>query len=821
MERYNVSGMSCAACSSAVEKAVRGVDGVDSCSVNLLTGSMTVDGSASSESVINAVKRAGYGASLATKNISDETAVKKPADSHGAIKYRLISSVLLLAVLMYFSMGHMMLSLPIPDFFAKNPIALGIFELLLTLSVMIINQKYFINGFKGVARLSPNMDTLVALGSGASFIYSVYSLFLIADSVYSGDAVGAHNAMGQLYFESTAMILTLITVGKALEERAKGKTADAVKSLLELAPKTVNVIRDGNEITVSADSVKVGEVYIIRPGEKIALDGIVISGESAVDESALTGESIPCEKAVGSKVYSATLNTYGILRCKATEVGEDMTISKIASLVNSAASSKAPIAKTADKISGVFVPIVMAIALITTAVWLIIGESVGFALERGISVLVISCPCALGLATPVAIMVANGVGAKNGVLFKTASSLETCGKADIVVLDKTGTVTTGKPKVTDVIPINATDYDLILYAVSLETSSEHPLATAVKAYANEKNIAPIELSSFKAIHGGGVQALLNGELLYGGNTTFIANAVKPQKEITDKVNMLANQGKTPLIFCKGDIVLGIIAVSDTLRSDSKEAVSRLKKMGYRVVMLTGDNSITANEIGKSAGIDEIIADVMPDKKDEAISRLKTEGRVIMVGDGINDSPALTRADVGIAIGAGADVAIESADVVLMNSKLSDVVFAIELSKKTLKNITENLFWAFFYNFLSIPIAAGVFISLGLRLSPELGAAAMSVSSFCVVSNALRLNMINRKREKKVMEKTVKTIKIEGMMCGHCEARVKKALEALEAVESALVSHNDGSATVYLKSQVPDSVLKNTVEAQDYKVISVE
>lgn len=836
MKKYNVTGMSCAACVSRVEKAVSKVEGVTECSVSLLTNSMTVEGDASDSSIISAVSAAGYGASVFGKNNSKEnTAGDSLKDTETPkLKKRLIASLGFLIVLMYVSMGHMMWGWPMPSFFDGNHVAMGLLQLLLSAVIMVINQRFFISGFKALIKRSPNMDTLVALGSSAAFIYSTYALFAMTDAQVKGNAEAVMSYMHEFYFESAAMILTLITVGKMLEARSKGKTTDALKGLMKLAPDTASVIRDGEEITVPAKEVKKGDIFVVRPGENIPVDGIVIKGESAVDESALTGESIPVDKAQGDGVCAGTINTSGFIECEATKVGEDTTLSNIIRLVSDAAATKAPIAKVADKVSGIFVPAVITIALITIAVWLICGQTVGFALARGISVLVISCPCALGLATPVAIMVGSGVGAKNGILFKTAVSLEETGKAKIVALDKTGTITKGEPKVTDIIPNDGMSKDeLLSYAYSLEIKSEHPLAKAIVMYAEDSNAKADELTGFEALPGNGLKANYNGKTLYGGSLSFISKISDVTKDIMRKADELSNAGKTPLLFSLDKKLLGIIAVADTIKEESSEAVSQLKNMGIKVVMLTGDNEKTARRIGDEAGVDEVVAGVLPDEKEGVIKRLKENGKVIMVGDGINDAPALTSADIGIAIGAGADVAIDAADVVLMKSELTDVPTAIRLSKKVLKNIHENLFWAFIYNVIGIPIAAGVFIAaFGLKLNPMFAAAAMSLSSVCVVTNALRINFfkahktersgenqtVNVKSEVKSMEKTMK---IEGMMCSHCEAAVKKALMSVEGVTNAVVSHETASAVVTLDGDVSNEVLKKAVEDKEYTVVSID
>lgn len=902
MEQYSVTGMSCAACSARVEKAVSKVEGVASCSVSLLTNSMGVEGTASPDAIIKAVEDAGYGASLKRTGTSKESAGSHSArmaeaedalrdKESPALKKRLIISVVFLVILMYFSMGHMMWNFPLPPFFDGNHVAMGLVQLLLTVIIMVINQKFFISGFQGLFRGSPNMDTLVALGSAAAFVYSTYALFAMTDAVVAGDSEQVMYYMDQFYFESAAMILTLITVGKMLEAVSKGKTTDALKNLMKLAPKTATLIRDGKEIEVSIDEVKQGDTFVVRPGENIPVDGVVLEGSSAVNEAALTGESIPVDKAPGDKVSAATVNQSGFLTCEATRVGEDTTLSQIIQMVSDAAATKAPIAKVADKVSGVFVPIVISIAIITFLVWLLAGEGIGFALARAISVLVISCPCALGLATPVAIMVGNGVGARNGIMFKTAVSLEETGKTQIVALDKTGTITSGSPKVTDVTPVpGVSEQELMTLAYALEQKSEHPLAKAVIEYAEEQRLTAREVTEFQALPGNGLQAVCGGRVLFGGNYNFIEQHVKVTEEIRKQSEAFAEQGKTPLFFGYTEVVahtdnkelpieengkhsgtksgqlLGILAVADVIKEDSPKAVKELQNMGIRVVMLTGDNERTARAIGAQAGVDEVIAGVLPEGKEAVIRKLKEKGKVTMVGDGINDAPALTRADMGIAIGAGTDIAIDAADVVLMKSRLSDVPAAIRLSRKTLTNIHENLFWAFIYNIIGIPLAAGVWIPIfGWTLNPMFGAAAMSLSSFCVVSNALRLNLCkvheakhdrrlkhpvedltefaaggkvgeasaanhpsgdlvtendkkNRNQEELNMKKTMK---IEGMMCGHCEARVKKSLEAIDGVTEASVSHEAGTAVVTLDAEVADDVLKNAVEAQDYTVTSIE
>ena len=858
MEQYNVTGMSCAACSARVEKAVKKVPGVTSCSVSLLTNSMGVEGTASPAAILSAVQEAGYGAS--PKSASASKAADTSADLDALadretpkLKRRLIASLGFLLVLMYFSMGHMMWGWPLPHWFDGNHVAMGLVQLLLAGIVMVINQKFFINGFKGLIHGAPNMDTLVALGSMASFVWSTYALFAMTRAQVDGNDELVMHYMMEFYFESAAMILTLITVGKMLEARSKGKTTDALKSLMKLAPKTATLVRNGAEVTVAIADVQKGDVFVVRPGENIPVDGVVLEGTSAVNESALTGESIPVDKAVGDKVSAATTNQSGFLRCEATRVGEDTTLAQIIKMVSDAAATKAPIAKIADTVSGFFVPAVISIAVVTTIVWLLLGHELGYALARGISVLVISCPCALGLATPVAIMVGNGLGAKNGILFKTAASLEAAGRTQIVALDKTGTITEGAPRVTDLLPAEGvSETELLTLAAALESRSEHPLAKAVLADAEAKAITPPEVTDFAALPGNGLAAKLNGMGIYAGNAAFIQTKLTLPAALAQQAEKLASEGKTPLFFGGAGRLLGVIAVADTLKEDSPEAIRQLQNMGIRVVMLTGDNQRTADAIGRQAGVDEVIAGVLPDGKEAVIRQLQASGKVAMVGDGINDAPALTRADTGIAIGAGTDVAIDAADVVLMNSKLSDVPAAIRLSRATLRNIHENLFWAFIYNIIGIPLAAGLFIPFGLTLNPMFGAAAMSLSSFCVVSNALRLNLFdlhstrhdhktaspaaapvqsaaeNNKKsdaeapEVKTEDNTMKkTLKVEGMMCGHCEARVKKALEALPEVDEAVVSHEAGTAIVTLNAEVADDVLKNAVEAQDYKVTGIQ
>ena len=858
MEQYNVTGMSCAACSARVEKAVKKVPGVTSCSVSLLTNSMGVEGTASPAAILSAVQEAGYGAS--PKNASSSKASDASSDLDALadhetpkLKRRLIASLGFLLVLMYFSMGHMMWGWPLPHWFDGNHVAMGLVQLLLAGIVMVINQKFFINGFKGLIHGAPNMDTLVALGSMASFVWSTYALFAMTRAQVDGNDELVMHYMMEFYFESAAMILTLITVGKMLEARSKGKTTDALKSLMKLAPKTATLVRDGAEVTVAIADVQKGDVFVVRPGENIPVDGVVLEGTSAVNESALTGESIPVDKAVGDKVSAATTNQSGFLRCEATRVGEDTTLAQIIKMVSDAAATKAPIAKIADTVSGFFVPAVISIAVVTTIVWLLLGHELGYALARGISVLVISCPCALGLATPVAIMVGNGLGAKNGILFKTAASLEAAGRTQIVALDKTGTITEGAPRVTDLLPAEGvTETELLTLAAALESRSEHPLAKAVLADAEAKAITSPEVTDFAALPGNGLAAKLDGMDIYAGNAAFIQTKLTLPAALAQQAEKLASEGKTPLFFGGAGRLLGVIAVADTIKEDSPEAIRQLQNMGIRVVMLTGDNQRTADAIGRQAGVDEVIAGVLPDGKEAVIRQLQASGKVAMVGDGINDAPALTRADTGIAIGAGTDVAIDAADVVLMNSKLSDVPAAIRLSRATLRNIHENLFWAFIYNIIGIPLAAGLFIPFGLTLNPMFGAAAMSLSSFCVVSNALRLNLFdlhstrhdhktaspaaapvqsaaeNNKKsdaeapEVKTEDHTMKkTLKVEGMMCGHCEARVKKALEALPEVDEAVVSHEAGTAIVTLNAEVADDVLKNAVEAQDYKVTGIQ
>lgn len=842
MEQYHVTGMSCAACSSRVEKAVSKVPGVESCSVSLLTNSMGVEGTASPEAVIAAVEAAGYGASCKGRGAGTSSGSGNGASGDGTeadlledtetpvLKKRLIWSIIFLVVLMYFSMGHMMWGWPVPEAMADNHVAMGLLQLLLTAAVMVINQKFFISGFRSLWHRAPNMDTLVALGSTAAFGYSTYSLFAMTAAQVRGDMDGVMQYMHEFYFETAAMILALITVGKMLEARSKGKTTDALKNLMKLAPKTAVVLRDGTETEVPVEQVVKGDVFVVRPGENIPVDGIVLEGISAVNEAALTGESIPADKKPGDQVSAATVNQSGFLKCEASRVGEDTTLSQIIRMVSDAAATKAPIAKIADKVSGVFVPAVIGIAAVTIVIWLLCGQSIGYALARGISVLVISCPCALGLATPVAIMVGNGMGAKNGILFKTAVSLEEAGKVNTVVLDKTGTITRGEPKVTDLIMAEGvSEAELLKTAYALEARSEHPLAGAVVAMAEGKKLKVCDVQDFMILPGNGLTAVNNGDQLIGGSLTFLSDRIGVPDDVKTVAHRLAEEGKTPLLFARSKKILGVIAVADVIKEDSPEAIRQLQNMGIEVVMLTGDNERTAAAVGKQAGVDQVIAGVLPDGKEAEIRRLRRKGKVAMVGDGINDAPALTRADIGIAIGAGTDVAIDAADVVLMNSKLSDVPAAIRLSRATLKNIHENLFWAFIYNIIGIPLAAGVWIPLfGWQLNPMFGAAAMSLSSFCVVTNALRLNLfdmrnaakdkqIKRKQEEKTMEKTMK---IEGMMCGHCEATVKKALEALDGVDHADVSHEQDQAVVTLKEDVADDVLKKAVEDKDYNVVSI-
>lgn len=832
MKKFNVTGMSCAACSSRVEKAVSKVEGVQSCSVSLLTNSMGVEGSASEESIIAAVEKAGYGASVAgaEKKQSAETDQLKDKDTP-VLMHRLIASVGFLVVLMYISMGHMMWGWPLPAFFADNHIAMGLAQLLLCVIIMVINQKFFINGFKGLIHRSPNMDTLVALGSGASFVYSVYALFAMTDAQVKGNAELVMSYMHEFYFESAAMILTLITVGKMLEAHSKGKTTNALKALLNLAPKKATLLIDGKETEVTVDKVKKGDVFVVRPGESIPVDAEITDGSTAVDESALTGESIPVDKTVGDSVSAGTINKSGFIKCSATAVGEDTALSQIIKMVSDAAATKAPVAKIADKVSGVFVPVVIVIAVVTIAVWLLCGQTVGYALARGISVLVISCPCALGLATPVAIMVGNGMGARKGILFKTAASLEETGKTQIAVLDKTGTITKGEPKVTDIIPFEITENELLKYAYSIEAKSEHPLAKAIIVKAEELSFNPYEVTDFKAESGNGLSAEYNGKRIIGGSKKYISSIIGISNDILSKADKLSEEGKTPLFFMLDNKLLGIIAVADVIKEESPQAIKQLQNMGIKVVMLTGDNERTAKAVGKLAGVDEVVAGVMPDGKEKVVAELKKQGKVLMAGDGINDAPALTRADIGMAIGSGTDIAIDAADVVFMKSKLTDVPAAVRLSRKILRNIHENLFWAFIYNVIGIPLAAGVWIPLlGWQLNPMFGAAAMSLSSFCVVTNALRLNFFditNPKKDRKIKYKSkkddnamTKTMKIDGMMCSHCEGRVKQSLEGLAQVSQAEVSHEKGTAVVTLTAEVSNDVLKKTVEDQGYNVISI-
>ena len=851
MEQYTITGMSCAACSARVEKAVGKVPGVTACSVSLLTNSMGVEGTASPQDIIRAVEQAGYGASPKAAGPAQAQPAAAALDALAdhetpKLKQRLIASLGFLLVLMYFSMGHMMWGWPLPAWFAGNHLAVALVELLLAGIVMVINQRFFISGFKSLLHRSPNMDTLVALGSTASFVWSTYAVFVMTDAQLHGDTARVMEYMMELYFESAAMILTLITVGKMLEARSKGKTTDALKSLMKLAPKTATLLREGREVEVPIEQVRRGDQFVVRPGENIPVDGVVLEGASAVNESALTGESIPVDKAPGDAVSAATVNQSGFLRCEATRVGEDTTLSQIIRMVSDAAATKAPIAKIADKVSGVFVPAVITIAVITTLAWLLLGRDLAFALARGISVLVISCPCALGLATPVAIMVGNGMGAKNGILFKTAASLEAAGRTQIVALDKTGTITKGEPQVTEMVPVEGvTEQELLTLAAALEQKSEHPLAKAVLAYAAQQGLQAPAVTDFTALPGNGLSARLEGRSIYGGSLSFIQTQTQVPAALAQQAQQLAEQGKTPLFFGGEKKLLGVIAVADTIKEDSPEAIRQLRQMGIRVVMLTGDNQRTAEAIGRQAGVDQVIAGVLPDGKESVIRALSEKGKVAMVGDGINDAPALTRADTGIAIGAGTDVAIDAADVVLMNSRLSDVPAAIRLSRATLRNIHENLFWAFIYNVIGIPLAAGVFIPLGLTLNPMFGVAAMSLSSFCVVSNALRLNLFDlhsAKKDKPIRAVELppapaprqtacpintevatmqKTIKIEGMMCGHCEATVKKALEALPQVQSAQVSHTAGTAVVTLSEAVDDAALTKAVEDKDYTVTGIE
>lgn len=850
MKQYTVTGMSCAACSARVEKAVNQVEGVTSCSVSLLTNSMGVEGDADPQKIKKAVEEAGYG--IEEKNAGDQKYTSGHAAAEDALidretpvlKKRLFASLGFLIVLMYFSMGTMMWGWPAPKFLEENHVAMGLLQLLLSAIIMVINQKFFISGFKGLIHKSPNMDTLVALGSGASFVYSVYALFAMTDAQMRGDMAGVMEYMHEFYFESAAMILTLITVGKMLEARSKGKTTDALKSLMKIAPKTAVIVKNGVEETVAIEQVQKGDVFVVRPGEHIPVDGIVLEGTSAVNESALTGESIPVDKEIGDKVSAATINQSGFIRCEATRVGEDTTLSQIIQMVSDAAATKAPIAKVADKVSGIFVPTVIGIAIVTFFVWMIVGQTFGFALARAISVLVISCPCALGLATPVAIMVGNGMGAKHGIMFKTAVSLEEAGKMQIVALDKTGTITSGEPKVTDILPAEGiSEEELLEMAYALEKKSEHPLARAILEEAEKRNILAKEIKEFQAVAGNGLSGILDGKALRGGNLKFIGQTSFISASMRKQAEQMAEGGKTPLFFSCDEKFIGIIAVADVIKEDSPQAVKELQNMGIKVVMLTGDNERTAQAIGKQAGVDQVIAGVLPEGKESVIRSLKEKGKVAMVGDGINDAPALTRADIGIAIGAGTDIAIDAADVVLMKSKLSDVPAAIRLSRATLRNIHENLFWAFIYNIIGIPLAAGIWISIfGWKLNPMFGAAAMSLSSFCVVTNALRLNffgMYNAAKDKKVKHEVVlqaieeteienekenmimeKTMEIKGMMCGHCEATVKKALEKIEGVEEAIVSHEQGTAIVKMSEEVSDEVLKQVVEDRDYEVVKI-
>lgn len=834
MTQYNVTGMSCAACSARVEKAVNALSGVTECNVNLLTNSMGVSGDVAPAQIIAAVEHAGYGASLKDTNTQTQTSTAEPNNAlkdkeTPKLKKRLLYSVGFLAVLMYISMGHM-LGAPLPAVLSENPMAFGLMQLLLTVIIMIINQKFFVSGFQALLHRAPNMDTLVALGAGASFGYSVYALFAMSAAQINGGTQAAMHWMHEFYFESAAMILTLITVGKMLEARAKGKTTDALKGLMRLAPKTAVVVRDDAEVTVPIEQVKIGDMFVVHPGESIPVDGEILAGHSAVDESALTGESIPVDKAVGDTVTAATINQSGFLRCRATRVGTDTTLSQIIQMVSDAAATKAPIAKIADRVSGVFVPIVIGIAAVTTVVWLCVGQSIGYALARGISVLVISCPCALGLATPVAVMVGNGKGAKNGILFKTAAALEQAGKTQIVVLDKTGTITNGTPIVTNLSPAESTNEATLLYfACSLEQQSEHPLSKAVLEYGKQKAVSLAKVTAFQALPGNGLQGEIDGQRVFGGNYAFVSKKTTIPASAEASANAFAEQGKTPLFFATASSFLGLIAVADTVKEESSDAIKELQNMGIRVVMLTGDNTRTANAVGKTAGVDEVIAGVLPDGKEAVIRKLQASGKVMMVGDGINDAPALTRADTGVAIGAGTDIAIDAADVVLMKSRLTDVPAAIRLSRATLRNIHENLFWAFIYNTIGIPLAAGIFIPIfGWTLNPMFGAAAMSLSSFCVVTNALRLNFFNLYKQRKqkikpytgVQEEFImeKTLKVEGMMCGHCEAHVKSALEALDGVTEANVSHESGTAVVTLSKEVADDDLKAAVEAEGYKVL---
>lgn len=840
MKQYTVTGMSCAACSARVEKAVGKVPGVTSCSVSLLTNSMGVEGNVSESEVIKAVEEAGYGALIKQSSLVDgkttgttpeeETLLDKETP---VLRQRLVVSLIFLSVLMYISMGHMMWNWPLPSFFKDNHVAMGLVQLLLTVIIMVVNQKFFVSGFKSLWHKAPNMDTLVAIGASAAFLYSTYALFTMTDAQVKQNMDGVMHYMHEFYFESAAMILSLITLGKMLEARSKGKTTDALKGLMKLAPKTAIILQNDVETEVSIEQVKIGDIFVVRAGEKIPVDGTIIEGNCAVDESALTGESIPVDKAKGDIVSAATINQSGYIQCQASRVGEDTTLSQIIQMVSDVAATKAPIAKVADKVSGVFVPAVIAIAIVTIIVWLLVGQDIGFALARGISVLVISCPCALGLATPVAIMVGNGMGAKNGILFKTAVSLEETGKVQIVALDKTGTITSGEPRITDMIPAKGISEDeLIQFAYALEAKSEHPLAKAIVQQAQERNVKITEVTEFQVLPGNGLMGVMDGTQIYAGNERFIRTKIKMEDAIVQESRRLAETGKTPLFFAKDDQIIGIIAVADVIKEDSPQAIRQLQQMGIHVVMLTGDNERTAKAIGVQAGVDEVIAGVLPDGKESVIRALKQKGKVAMVGDGINDAPALTSADTGIAIGAGTDIAIDAANVVLLKSSLNDVPAAIRLSRATLRNIHENLFWAFFYNVIGIPLAAGLWIPMfGWKLNPMFGAAAMSLSSFCVVTNALRLNLFRmydtsqhkkRKAKKKAEGKTMeKTMRIEGMMCGHCEARVKKCLEALNEVKEAVVSHESGTAIVTLTADIPDDVLKRTVEDQDYKVVAIE
>lgn len=838
MKQFDITGMSCAACSARIEKEVSKLDGVNTCAVNLLTNSMSVEGTATTDEIINAVESAGYGASEkgSTKKIQSDESTLEDKESPLILK-RLIASSIFMAILMYVSMGYMMWSWPLPDFFKNNYIAVGIIQLVLTSIIMVINQKFFTSGFKALIKKSPNMDTLVALGSSAAFIYSLYALFALSGAVAEGNVEAQHQYMHEFYFESAAMILTLITIGKYLEAKSKGRTTDALKKLMRLAPKSAMVIRDGKEVTLSIEEVVKGDIFTVRPGENIPVDGIVLEGESAIDESALTGESIPVDKIPGNKVSAATINQSGFLKCQATRVGEDTTLSQIIKMVSDASSTKAPIAKVADKVSGIFVPTVISIAIVTIIGWLIAGADFGFALARGISVLVISCPCALGLATPVAIMVGSGMGAKNGILFKTADSLEETGKVDIVVLDKTGTITEGKPVVTGIYPsAGLSEEEVLKYAGTLESKSEHPLARAILSYLDEKNIRPYEISNFKSLPGNGLEGSFEGKTLIGGSYSYIEKKTQIPDETKRLYETLSSDGNTPIFFALDGYLIGVISVADTMKKDSPNAIAELKNMGIEVVMLTGDNERTAKAIGKAAGVDKVVAGVLPEGKESEIRKLQQRGKVMMVGDGINDAPALTRADIGAAIGAGTDIAIDAADIVLMQSTLSDVPAAIRLSRQTLKNIHENLFWAFGYNIIGIPLAMGLFISLlGWELNPMFGAAAMSVSSFLVVTNALRLNLFNirsakhdkKRKHNKTIEKgkenkeMTKTMKIEGMMCSHCEATVKKALEGIEGVKEAFVSHEKGEAVVTMEKDIPSETLKSSVEAKDYKVTSID